>query len=280
MAMNVRFIVLLAVLQCGWPAGTLAQAPADPAAPVPAPAEAPVVESFEFAPRERILNVQASERYAAEELLWLGAGETQHLALYRPPYLDDLGRTAIIVTAPGQAADELPVFDSLRTLIPQARWASLLVQAPLLPRTQNYAAYDALGPEICRRLNAALKHLEQQAQKQIVIVGFGRVVDHIAACFSDKLPREVVGVVAIGPWLAELARLPVPILDIVPTRESAGVRAAAARRRAARERRSARREWTYRQREMVGADRRFVGFETELAETVKAWLGKIPPALE
>jgi hypothetical protein len=281
--------LLLALLLVPGLACAADPAPAAPAAGAAAPAadtkpaadaKKPAADAKAAAPapadREAALTAALPQLAAPGEAVTLEAEGRKFFAFYRAGERKPPAVGLLVVPAIGSFIDQDAVIRELRTNVPRGGYATLAIQPPLPAPTADTAAYAALAAPLCARVKAGLAHLVAQGYKKAGLVAAGSAADALPGCFKDAWPPELLGFAVLGPWSGTLADLKLPVLDVVPAREAAAVKSAAARRHEARR---AQPEKPYRQSVVEGAGRDYRGAEPTVAYAVRGWLKRLAEAV-
>jgi len=155
---------------------------------------------------------------------WLPVGDLKVLSIYTPSETEPVSGAAIILHGIGIHPDWPDVIHPLRTRLPDAGWATLSVQMPILPNEANGIDYLPLLPEVLPRIDAAIDFLQAQGINNIVIIAhsLGTVM---TSYYLNKQPtskvRAVVGISMTEidtdnqmSNVAMLKNITIPVLDI------------------------------------------------------------------
>lgn len=241
--------------------------------------------------KERRWAEQLKDGLVTGEPVWLQAGGREVFAIYTPTDLAMRRGGVILLHGRGAHPDWPEVISPLRQQLPEAGWATLSVQMPILDDESEMERYLPLFPEAYERIDAAIAHLQSQGFLNIALVGHSLGAAMGAAYLASGRPeaqaiRAFVGI-GMGQYAqdtqapahtpASLAKINIPVLDLYGeldfegVRDSAGERATAARQAGNK---------AYRQRSAPGADHFFTGLDTALAQQVRSWLAKNAPAVQ
>jgi pimeloyl-ACP methyl ester carboxylesterase len=208
------------------------------------------------------------------------SGKDSFLALYTPAGGSERRGGVLLLHGLGAHPDWPDVIAPLRQELPDAGWATLSLQLPILPNDAKFKEYLPLFPAADARISAGIRYLQQQGVTTIALVGHSLGAAMGAHFLASKAPgsegvRAFVGIgmnahpgsVAHTP--DALAKITVPVLDLYGTQDLLGVLASAkARARAARQANNS----AYRQVEIPGADHFFRHLEDTLVKRVASWL--------
>ncbi len=146
---------------------------------------------------------------------------------------------------------------------------------PAIDQNDSQQEVESLPPiSNVQRIEAALAFLNEKQVERIILVGYGKggesAVEHLS-----KISTPIQGLILIST--SEIANkaffdeLSFPIVDIYGERDSLDVLAAITQRRVWMKQQQ-KLNINYFQREIVGADTLFYGFEQNLFVTVRSWL--------
>ena len=182
------------------------------------------------------------------------------------------GAVLIIPDFSRATAPSHELINALREAPAAGGWGTLAIELPIVPLTASAAAVTEAASALCPRLTASLAHIAGRKLTRTVVVGVGASFDYAMACFKDKLPADIVGVVGVGAWQHEIKDPKLPIFDVVPTLDPHATRLADIRRQAALTVSPS----VYRQASIDGVDRWFIGAEVEVAKRLRGWLTQLP----
>lgn len=212
------------------------------------------------------------------EIVWLQAGERSFIALHTEALDTKALGTAIILHDRDGYPDQKVLIHALRTTLPNHRWASLSLQAPVREAGAPKQDYDALLPEAKSRLEAAVRFLRDKNQHEtIVVVGYG--LGALMGLYSvSDMQQQIGALVAISlpmydsedrPVRTEalLQEIKLPVLDIYGGLDLSEVVDSARNRRLA-----AKDNDDYRQDRIANAGHAFRHHEQFLVQRVYGWL--------
>jgi pimeloyl-ACP methyl ester carboxylesterase len=218
------------------------------------------------------------------EAVWLNAGGDHFPAFYHQPLQETAQGAALILHGMGAHADWPEVISPLRLNLPAGGWATLSLQLPVLEPGRPLNAYGNTVSRAADRIRAAVKHLRDRNTTNIVIIGHGFGAN-TGAHFLAEGGAGIQAFIGIGmqdydflyprqEWSAFLARIKIPILDILGSRDSSEVLQMAADRLREAEKRNPQ---PYQQIVIDGADRYFAGLEQILIARILDWLAQVAP---
>jgi pimeloyl-ACP methyl ester carboxylesterase len=211
--------------------------------------------------------------------IWLEANGTKFLGIYTENQAEKALGAAIVLHGIGVHPDWPDVVQPVRTELPKYGWSTLSIQMPILVNEADRAAYDAVFPEVPGRLDAAVKYLQKQGIRNIVLIGHSLGAE-MASSYLAQGGKPISALVTIGPqidtvskndFLGFIRQIKQPVLDIYGSQDlekvlnSSTDRALAARKGG---------NQNYRQIMVTGANHFFQGAEAELVRHIKSWLSK------
>jgi pimeloyl-ACP methyl ester carboxylesterase len=219
--------------------------------------------------------------------VWLESGGSKFLSIYTDN-TDTRRRGAVIILHDLGAHPDWPeVISPLRKGLADRGWPTLSLQLPLhskdTPLTEKtyLQIYDAAVP----RLNAAVNHLNNNGIYNMALLGHGMGASVIAHYLAGQLPQNHAIYIKgfIGIQFRTLEELPAeyqpnhllkqrsrfPILDLISSSEDEKEQQYAKLRRGAA---LQAKNQNYRQLEILGADKQFIGSERLLVKRVHSWL--------
>jgi alpha/beta superfamily hydrolase len=183
-------------------------------------------------------------------------------------------RGAVIVVHGMGVHPDWGLINTLRSSLPEAGYATLSVQMPVLSADAQGDKYPALFPEATDRLRAALAWLRGRGHRAIAIVSHSMGA-RMSNQFLVTAPQpEIAAWVAIGlsGEFVQPERLRLPVLDLYGSRDLAAVLAGAARRAD-----SLRAIRGSSQIEVSGADHFFHEHEDQLLQWIRRFLERKLP---
>ena len=271
---------LLRSVLVAWLAGSAVVHAADPTPAAPPPAttsetpaaaatNAPVDQALPLPP-EPVLLARLEAKTLAADFIKLGDAEQPFLARYRAATKLPAKGAVLFIPAPGQFIGAEAVIAAALAELPAGGWSVLAVQTPLLPAVASLQQYANSHDLALARATTALAYLVAQDTPAALVVGRGA---------SVELAREVasaaganVALVALGPWQGSIGASKMSLFDVSPDRD----RVALARARERYEEAGRLKLAVYKQVVLSGADRRFIGFETEIARRIRGFAEHLP----
>jgi len=178
----------------------------------------------------------------------------------------------LFIPAPAQFISDDAVITAALTELPTGGWSVLAVQMPLLPAVATMQQYAASHDQAVARAKTALEYLtEQQTPAKLVV---GRAANIELAREVATSAGENTALVALGPWSGQIGASKLPLFDVSPDRDQLAL----ARCRERHEEASRVKLPMYKQVVLNGADRHFVGFESEIARRVRGFAERLPEA--
>jgi len=233
--------------------------------------------------KERRWAEQLQDQLVVGEPLRLTAGQQGFFALYTPA-VGKLQRGGVILLHGLGAHPDWPdVISPLRKNLPETGWSTLAVQLPIRPNEADFTDYPPLFPEANARISAAIRYLQKQGLRNIVLVGHSLGAAMGAYFLAQKAPdsEAVRAFVGIGMGHAPgtvahtpdaLAKITLPVLDLYGTQDLRGVLGSTKARAASQVDNAG-----YRQLAIAGADHFFRGLDTTLVKRVSSWLNRMMP---
>ncbi len=230
--------------------------------------------------KERRWAEQLQDQLVVGEPVRLTAEQQDFFALYTPA-IGKLQRGGVILLHGLGAHPDWPdVISPLRKNLPDAGWSTLSIQLPIRPNEADFTDYPPLFPEANVRISAAIRYLQKQGLRNIVLVGHSLGAAMGAYFLAQKAPdsEAVRAFVGIGMGHApgtvahtpdSLAKMTLPVLDLYGTQDLRGVLGSTKARAASQIDNTG-----YRQLAIAGADHFFRGLETTLVKRVSSWLNR------
>lgn len=213
------------------------------------------------------------------EAVWLQGRDGEFLGLYTETAAEPAKGAAIVVHGLGAHPDWQDVVAPLRVGLPEQGWTTLSIQMPILANDAEPAQYGPLFAEVPARLDAAVRHLQAQGHRNIVLVAhsLGTAMSASYLAGESEHGNDIRAFVGIGmrdrhgndrrmDTAAFLRQIQAPMLDLYGDQDKEAVDSAPARLQAGE------RQGTYEQRQVPGTDHFFRGESDRLVETVAAWL--------
>ena len=231
---------------------------------------------------------QIEDNLVVGNALHLKAGDREFLCLFTPASGKQQRGGVILLHGMGAHPDWPDVISPLRKELPEAGWATLALQMPVLPNDAKADEYIPLYPEANERITAGILYLQQQGIHNIVIVGHSLGSTMGLNFLAAKAPgsEQVRAYVGIGigrhsdgaPGTESfLSQINLPVLDFYGSQDLGQVVDLAEERAAAAKRVG---NSGYRQIKIAGADHFFQGYEHTLVKRISSWLSKVAPGRE
>ena len=161
------------------------------------------------------------------EPVWLKADQHKFLGIYTEAVTETPHGAVILIHGGGVHPDWQQVIKPLRTRLPKRGWATLSLQMPVLANRADEHDYVPLFKFVPARIDAAVKFLQQQNIKRIVLVGHSlgaAMASNYLATSHNKDINAFVGIGMNGSQqpkvylpldnVASLLQIKVPVLDI------------------------------------------------------------------
>jgi pimeloyl-ACP methyl ester carboxylesterase len=210
---------------------------------------------------------------------WLPVGDLKVLSIYTPSDTEPTRGAAIILHGIGVHPDWPDVIHPLRTRLPEAGWATLSVQMPILPNEASGIDYLPLLPEVPGRINAAIVFLQQQGIKNIVLIAHSLGTVMSTYYLSQQPTKEVQAFVGISMSeigkdgrmsnVAMLKNITIPVLDIYGSLDEGHVLDYVQQRQQSA---TSANNQTYRQVVIKDANHFYTGKDNELLDIIQSWL--------
>ena len=212
------------------------------------------------------------------EAVWLNDGKNNFLGIYTEAE-EDKNRAVIVMHGTGIHPDWQQVVQPLRVGLTEHNWNTLSIQMPVLANDVEYQDYAPLYDEVAPRIDAAIKYLQGQGSKDIVLIGHSQG-SAMTAYYLSTSKQKVKGFVAIGMAafaddprmnsIKSLEKITVPVLDLYGDEDLEEILASVKSRAAAAKKAGNK---NYSQIKIQG-NHFFDGQEEVLVETVAEWLDK------
>ena len=212
------------------------------------------------------------------EAVWLNDGKNNFLGIYMEAE-EDKNRAVIVMHGTGIHPDWQQVVQPLRVGLTEQNWNTLSIQMPVLANDAEYQDYAPLYDEVAPRIDAAIKYLQGQGSKDIVLIGHSQG-SAMTAYYLSTSKQKVKGFVAIGMAafaddprmnsIKSLEKITVPVLDLYGDEDLEEILASVKSRAAAAKKAGNK---NYSQIKIQG-NHFFDGQEEVLVETVAEWLDK------
>lgn len=238
----------------------------------------PILHASDLA-KERRWADQIVDALITGEAEWLAVGEQKVLSIYTPSETEPARGAAIILHGIGVHPDWPDVIHPLRTRLPEAGWATLSVQMPILPNEASGTDYLPLLPEVPARINAAIAYLQEQGFGHVVLIAhsLGTVM---SSYYLTHQPAEAVQAF-VGISMSEIGQdsrmsnvamlknITIPVLDIYGSLDEAHVRDYVQQRQQSA---MSANNQAYRQAVIKDANHFYNGKDNELLTVIENWL--------
>nr|WP_305910144.1 DUF3530 family protein [Methylomarinum sp. Ch1-1]MDP4519568.1 DUF3530 family protein [Methylomarinum sp. Ch1-1] len=215
------------------------------------------------------------------EVVWLQAQQRPFLAIHTESVDIDTRGAAIILHDRAAYPDQQVVVHALRTILPEHRWSTLALQMPIREMGASAQDYYPLFPEAKARIEAAVDFLDKTEVGNIVVVGYGMGALMGLYSIDKNLDNTLGGLVTISlpvsegtdrrpQFLARLAKIRLPLLDIYAEHDLPAVVNGARKRQLAANKNPA-----YRQDEISATDHLYRHNEALLVKRVYSWLSRL-----
>ena len=251
------------------PADTAAASGAEPASP--AESNAPIDQAMPAVP-EPLLLARFEAKTLSAHFIKLGDDTQPFLARYRAATKPPAKGAILFIPAPAQFISDDAVITAALTELPAGGWSVLAIQMPLLPAVATMQQYADSHDQAVARAKAALEYLAQQQTPAKLVVGRAANIELAREVATSA--GENTALVALGPWSGQIGDSKLPLFDISPDRDHL----ARARARQRHEEASRIKLPVYKQVVLSGADRHFIGFESEIVRRVRGFAERLPEA--
>ncbi len=237
-----------------------------------------VAETSSDADKEQRWAQQIIDTLFDGETLWLNAAGHEFLAIEMEPFDGDTGRAAIVVHGIGIHPNWDSVIRPLRVGLTDHGWHTLSIQMPVLLNDAESHEYAPLLDEVAGRINAAIEHLHNAGQQQIVIVAHSMGATMTMRYMEDVPDTPVNALVLIGMQggpgtvhdnAASLEGVVLPVLDLYGSEDLPGVVDFTERKANAAQSAG---NGSFHQIMVDGANHFFEGLDDTLVDTVSGWL--------
>lgn len=237
--------------------------------------------------REREVAEKLSAELESGEIIWLpSARHPEFPAIYTLPETNwnpNITKgTVVLLHGMGGHPDWPVVISPLRKLFKKAGWVSLSIQLPVLSAKTPLSEYGNTVVEAGRRISIGIDFLNEQEEKNIIVIGYGFGAA-VAARYLDNNTPGICGFVGISmlarkflnPQLdlpMALGKLKIPLLDIYGSNDQKIILQTADDRRLA--------AWKngnqhFTQINLDGADQNYLDQEKTLFNQIMQWLDEL-----
>ena len=253
------------------PADAAAVNGAESASAAASGASVPVEQAMPALP-EPLLLARFEAKTLSADFIKLGDDTQPFLARYRAATKPPAKGAILFIPAPAQFISDDAVIAAALTELPAGGWSVLAIQMPLLPAVATMQQYADSHDQAVARAKTALEYLtEQQTPAKLVV---GRAANIELAREVATSAGENTALVALGPWSGQIGASKMPLFDVSPDRDQLAL----TRSRERHEEASRVKLPIYKQVVLNGADRHFVGFESEIARRVRGFAERLPEA--
>jgi pimeloyl-ACP methyl ester carboxylesterase len=238
----------------------------------------PVLHASDLAKEKRWAD-QIVDALITGDAEWLPVGNLKVLAIYTPSEIEPARGATIILHGIGVHPDWPDVIHPLRTRLPEAGWATLSLQMPILPNEASDIDYLPLLPEVAPRIDAAIDFLQAQGINNIVIIAHSLGTVMTSYYLSKQPTSEVRAFVGISMSemgkdgklsnVAMLKNITIPVLDIYGSLDESHILDYVPQRRQSA---TAANNQAYQQVEIKDANHFYNGKDDELLEVIQSWL--------
>lgn len=223
------------------------------------------VQAADYA-REKSWADEITPTLVVGDAIYLEAQGHKFLALYTEA---EQPKGAVILVHGIGVHPDWGLIGVLRSQLPDARYATLSLQMPVLAAAAKPDAYPPTFPEAAARIAAAIAYLQSKGYKHIALVSHSlgsRMADYYLAHHADT-PAQAWVAIGMGAPFTSTSRIRIPVLDLYGANDLAPVKASAAARAKAIKRLP-----HSRQVRVAGSDHFFNGHDAELVKTVSGFL--------
>lgn len=231
--------------------------------------------------KEKRWSEQIVDSLLVGEAQWLEDTKGKFLAIMSPSNLSKTKGTVILLHGIGVHPNWPDIIYPLRSRLPDAGWATLSIQMPILANTAAKDDYIALFNESQQRIQAAISFLTQQKASPLILLGHSLGATMGAQFLANTPDNNIQAFIAIGLSQAtndpvfnnveHLQKIEQPILDLYGSQDLSTILLSAKQRKSAAKKSG---NSLYRQLKVEGADHMFNGLEDELLQIIQGWLHK------
>jgi pimeloyl-ACP methyl ester carboxylesterase len=238
----------------------------------------PILHASDLAKEKRWAD-QIVDALITGEAEWLPVGDLKVLSIYTPSETEPARGAAIILHGIGVHPDWPDVIHPLRTRLPEAGWATLSLQMPILPNEATGTDYLPLMPEVPGRINAAITFLQGQGFRDVVLIAHSLGTVMSTYYLNNQSAKQVQAFVGISMSeivkdrrmsnVALLKNITIPVLDIYGSLDEEHVRDHVQQRQQSA---TSANNQAYRQVEIKDANHFYNGKDDELLKVIQSWL--------
>ena len=174
--------------------------------------------------REQRIADQIVDAIMDGDAVELSADGREFLAIEMESESDTTRGAAIILHGRGLHPEWEQVIKPLRTMLPEHGWHTLALQMPVMKKGAKYFDYVPIFPEAYPRIEAAIRHLQEQDIKRIVIIAHSCGAHMAMNWIELNGDSQIAGYVGIGMGATDykqkmakpfpLDKMKVPTLDV------------------------------------------------------------------
>ena len=234
--------------------------------------------------REHAIADKVSAQLRYGELIWLQSDKkTDFPAIYTLPVYNYKHRAVILLHSMSAHMDWPIVIAPLRESFRDKMWASLSIQLPVIATEKSPAEYSKTLDEASRRINSAVRYLQDQGNDTVVLIGYGFGATTAAFFLAGDHARTIHAFVGISMLarkylapqvnlLAYLEKLYLPVLDIYGSNDLPVIVRTADDRRLFSQKNGT---YQFSQTIIEDADHYYTGHEQILFDNIVTWLEEL-----
>ncbi len=188
--------------------------------------------------REKRIANQIVDAIFDGDPVMLNTDEGEFLGIYTEA--EDTEKAVIVMHGRGFHPDWVDTVQPLRVGLIDYGWNTLSIQMPVLGKEAKYYDYVPIFDEAIPRIQSAIEYLQQQGNRQIVLIAHSCSVHMTMHYLEHQGDDEVDGFIGIGMGATDykqpmakpfpLEKLSVPVLDIYGAKDFPAVHRFAPRR--------------------------------------------------
>ena len=215
------------------------------------------------------------------ELVWLQTDNSSKFpGIYTPPVYSNKHRAVILLHGMSAHMDWPVVISPLRGFFRDTIWTSLSIQLPVIADGKSPADYSKTLDEASRRINSAIRYLQDHGYDTVVLIGYGFGATTAAFFLAGSQTHDIHAFIGISMLARKYLAPHVNLLEYMgdlycPTLDIYGSNDLPVVVRTADDRRlSTRKNGTYRFSQIIieGADHYYTGQEQTLFNSIITWL--------
>lgn len=239
--------------------------------------------------KEHAIADKVSAQLKYGELIWLQSDKnTDFPGIYTLPVNNYKRRAVILLHSMSAHMDWPVVIAPLRESFRDRMWTSLSIQLPVIATEKSPSEYSKTLDEASRRINSAVRYLQDQGYGTVVLVGYGFGATTAAFFLAGDHAHGVHAFVGISMLarkylaphvnlLAYLEKIYLPVLDIYGSNDLPVIVRTADDRRLFSQKNGA---YRFSQTIIEGADHYFTGHEQTLFDNIATWLEELDSGLD